>query len=106
MRISTGVPIAAAAVSAFAVASFKLLLSCSATRRTAISQDSCFVFELADKFGNRADLGPGLAHRRLRGLEDFEARRDVDAVIGWCLVRDRLLLRLHDVRQRGIARFV
>src|SRR5450631_1814246 len=102
----TSEPIAVAAVSALAVASLRLLLSCSATRRIAISQDSCFVFELADEFGDRADLGAGLADRWLGGLEDFEARRGVDPVIRRRLVGDRLLLRLHDIGQRGIARLV
>ena len=33
-------------------------------------------------------------------------RREIDAVVGRALVGDRLLLRLHDVGQRGIARLV
>ena len=39
-------------------------------------------------------------------LSDLQARGDVDAVVGGRLLVQRLLLRLHDVGQRGIARLV
>src|SRR3546814_14718281 len=34
------------------------------------------------------------------------ARRRVDTEVGWRRLVDRLLLRLHDVRQRSVARLV
>ena len=52
------------------------------------------------------DLDAGLAGRRLGGLHHFEPRLDVDAVSVRRLLVDRLLLRLHDVRQRRVARLV
>ena len=55
------------------------------------------------------DVGHHLARgalRRLGGLHDLEARAHVDAVILGRLLLERLLLRLHDVRQRGVARLV
>ena len=52
------------------------------------------------------DLDAGLAAGRLDGLQHFEPRRDVDAVVAGRLLVDRLLLRLHDVRQRRVARLV
>ena len=64
------------------------------------------LLELGDQLGRVGDLDAGLAARRLDGLEHLEARRDVDAVVGRLLHLERLLLRLHDVGQRGIARLV
>src|SRR3546814_10932841 len=43
---------------------------------------------------------------RLGDLEGLEPRRDVDAVVGGRLLRERLGLGLHDVRQRRITRLV
>ena len=62
--------------------------------------------ELGDELGRVGDLDAGLAARRLDGLQHLEARRDVDAEVGGLLDVERLLLRLHDVGQRGIARLV
>ena len=39
-------------------------------------------------------------------FKHLEPRRDVDPVVGRRLLVDRLLLRLHDVGQRGVARLV
>lgn len=44
--------------------------------------------------------------RRLLGLQDLQARGGIDAEVGGRLFVERLLFRLHDVRKRGIARFV
>ena len=69
-------------------------------------ENSRLVLELLDQLADRLHLHAGLAAGRLGGLYDFKPRRDIDAVVGRRLVGDRLLLRLHDVRQRGIARLV
>ena len=63
-------------------------------------------FSLSTSSATDLDLDAGLAHRRFGGLDNFEPRLDVDAVIGGALVVDRLFLRLHDVRQRRVARLV
>ena len=49
---------------------------------------------------------PALASAGLGGLQHFQPRRDVDAIVGRRLLADRLLLRLHDIGQRGVARLV
>ena len=51
-------------------------------------------------------LLPALALRRLLDLERDQARREIDAESGGRQLLDRLLLRLHDVGQRGVARLV
>ncbi|HEY6406998.1 MAG TPA: tetratricopeptide repeat protein, partial [Ktedonobacteraceae bacterium] len=61
---------------------------------------------IGNQFGDVLDLDASLAAGRFRGLEHFETRRQIDAVVGRALVVDRLLLRLHDVGQRGVARLV
>src|SRR5262249_32772644 len=127
----TGWPISLAAVSALLVASLSVLLSCSARRSVVMSaachgkrrhsllgrprmtpiaaqssKQSHFVFELVDELSDRLDLHARLASRGFRGLEYFQARRDVDPIaIGGFLV-DRFFLRLHDIRQACIARLV
>ena len=83
--------------------------SCCRARRaeaSVITDHPRFVLELVDQLGDRRDLDAGLAARRLGGLQHLEPRRDVDAVIVRRLLLDRLLLRLHDVGQRRIARLV
>ena len=90
---------------ALATAAPSVLLSWSARRRT--RHDSApSLFQLGDQLGGVGDLDAGLAARRLHGLQHLEARRDVDAEVGGLLHVERLLLRLHDVGQRGIARLV
>ena len=51
-------------------------------------------------------LTPALRTGGSVGLDHFKARLGVDAVIGGGLFVDRLFLRLHDVRQRSVARLV
>src|SRR5262249_33390561 len=103
---STSAPMAFAAVSALFVASLSVLLSCSATRSVAMSEDPRFVFELADQFGRRRDLDAGFASRRLGRLQNLQSWFHVDAVGIRGLLVDRFFLRLHDIRQRRIARLV
>src|SRR3954451_3820544 len=103
MSTCTSPPSCLAAVSALAVASFSDLLSCSARRSVAISENPRFVLQFGDELGDRADLHTGLATRRIDGGDDFQPRRDIDAVIGGRFLRDRLLLRLHDVWQGRVA---
>jgi len=54
-----------AAVNALAVAGARLLLSCSARSRTAISENSRLVLQLVDERGDAIDLDAGLASLRL-----------------------------------------
>ena len=78
---------------------------CRARQSTASSSEHpSFVLELRHQFGDVPDLNARLAARRLRSPENFEARDDIDAVVGDCLFRDRLPLRLHDVGERRIVR--
>src|SRR6266702_4368682 len=106
-------PNSRAAVSAFWVASNSRLLSCLARSSVFIprlpptaSQHAGFVLQLADQLGHRGDLDAALAAGRLRRFHDFEPRLHVDAVGLGRLVRDRLLLRLHDIGKTGVARLV
>jgi len=102
-RMCTSVPSALAAVNALAVASFSAALSCSARRSVGIRPPR--FFELLDQLGDALDLDAGFAHRRLRGLDHFKARFDIDAVVrGGLLRRFGFFLCLHDVRQRSVAR--
>src|SRR5690606_30582744 len=107
-RTSTSEPICEAAVSAFAVWSERVALSCSATRRMAMvklpfpKSDDASGLERSDELGDVLNLDARLAAARLLGLQNFQARGNVDAEIGRGLFVQRLLLRLHDVRQRGI----
>src|SRR5690606_6754639 len=110
---STSPPIFEAAVSALAVWSERVALSCSATRRMAMSVIALFGglknavrLEARHQLGDVLDLDARLAADRLLGLQHLEPRRDVDAVIGGGLLVERLLLGLHDVGQRGVARLV
>src|SRR3569833_3151473 len=102
----TSPPSCAAAGSALLVASFRTSLSCSAISNVVISEHPGFGLEFGDELGDVLDLDAGLTTRRLGGLEDFEPRREIDTGVGRGLLRDRLLLRLHDIRQRSVARFV
>src|ERR671939_1198351 len=108
----TGSPSAFAAVSAFAVTSLSPVLSCSATRSVVIeilegrSEHAGFDLELLHEFGDGGDLDAGLAAAGLDRLQDLEPRRDIDAKRLRRGLGERLLLRLHDVRQRGVARLV
>ena len=101
----TSPPSALAALMALATAGARALLSCSASRRTVMTERPGLL-QLGDELGGVGHLDAGLAARRLHRLEHLEARRDVDAVVGRLLHLERLLLGLHDVGQRGIARLV
>src|SRR3954454_8628937 len=111
----TGAPSATAAVSALWVTSFRAALPCSAMRSvvirssnpgTAASEDAGLDFQLLHEIGDRADLHAGLAPARLDGLQHLEPLGDVDAErLGRGLL-ERLLLGLHDVGERGVARLV
>src|SRR5690606_15189908 len=109
---STSPPIWAAAVSALAVWSERVALSCSAIRRIAICLvpsdflDDAVGFQLLNQLCNRADLDASLAAARLFRLQNLQTRRNVGAEIGRRLFVERLLLGLHDIRQRCIARLV
>src|SRR6185437_7292243 len=98
----TGPPICVAALTTFAVESFRFALSCSAITSAAISDHSRFVLELVEQLGDGFHLDAGLALFGLGDFQDLETRRDIDAVICRRLLVDRLLLRLHDVRQRRV----
>src|SRR5690242_14231208 len=104
-RMWTSPPSCLAAVSALLVASLSEALLCSATRSVGMS-DRSRLFELLHEFAHALDLDAGLAHRRFGGLDHFEPRLDVDAVIGGGLFVDRLLFCLHDIGQGGVARLV
>ncbi|EGE60966.1 hypothetical protein RHECNPAF_13300158 [Rhizobium etli CNPAF512] len=69
-------------------------------------EDAGFGLELLDELGNRLDLDASLAAGRLLGLQHLEARLGGDAEVSRALLVERLLLCLHDVRQRGVARLV
>src|SRR5579883_54307 len=99
-------PIAAAAVTACSVAAFSAALSCSETIRIAMSDHPRLVAELVDELGHGCDLASALALRRLLDFERHESRRDIDAELLRRQRLDRLLLRLHDIGQRGVARLV
>ncbi|CVI25305.1 conserved hypothetical protein [Agrobacterium tumefaciens str. B6] len=62
--------------------------------------------ELFDELGDGCDLDACLAAGWLLGLQNLELRRGGDAEIRQSLLVERLLLRLHDIRQRGVARLV
>src|SRR5215510_1774047 len=94
----TSPPIALAAVSALAVASLRVLLSCSATRSVVISEHPRFVFKLADQFGGRSDFDPGFAPWRISCLQYLQTRLDIHAISVRSFLVDRFFLRLHDVR--------
>ncbi len=99
-------PIAAAAATAFSVAALerRVVMLGDDEERHQITLAS--FLSLSTSSCDRAHLACRLALRRLLDLERDEARRHVDAQrVGRQLI-DRLLLRLHDVGQRGIARLV
>src|SRR5215475_2784547 len=102
----TSGPICRAAVTAFATLLRTVLPSCAATTRTAMSDHSRFVAQLVDQFGDGLHLDAGLALGRLLDLQHLEPGRHVDAELVGRQHLDRLLLGLHDVGQRGIARLV
>src|SRR5215475_5280162 len=102
----TSEPICRAAVTAFATLLRTVLPSCAATTRTAMSDHSRFVAQLVDQLGDGLHLDAGLALGRLLDLEHREPGRDVDPELVRRQHLDRLLLGLHDVGQRGIARLV
>src|SRR6478672_6526077 len=106
IRISTSPPNFAAASSTLAVAGARVLLSCSARSRTAILENSRLVLQLLDEGGDAVDLDARLAPLWLGDAEHLEPRRDVDAERLWRRLVDRLLLGLHDVGQRSVARLV
>ena len=63
-------------------------------------------FSLSTSSATEPTLTPALRPRRLDGLQHLEPRRDVDAESAARLLVERLLLGLHDVGQRGVARLV
>ena len=71
-----------------------------------MSDHSRFVLQLVDKLGDGLHLDAGLALGRLLDLEHLQPRRDVDAQRIRRQDLDWLLLGLHDVGQRRIARLV
>src|SRR5215472_3407057 len=104
-------PIFCAAATVFRVAALSAALSCSATTRIVTGAPSSrnhlrFIAELRHELFCIGDLAPALAFRRLDNLERSETRCDVDSQrIGRQHI-ERLLLRLHDVGQRRVARLV
>src|SRR5882757_388633 len=95
-----------AAVTALATLLRTVLPSCAATTRTAMSDHSRFVTQLVYKLGHGLHLDAALALGRLLDLQHLEPGRDVDAQRVGGQDLDRLLLGLHDVGQRGVARLV
>ncbi len=64
------------------------------------------VFSFATKVSRIGHLDPRLATRRLSHLQRLQPRRHVHAQILGLQILERLFLRLHDVRQRDVARLV
>jgi hypothetical protein len=62
--------------------------------------------EASHEFGHIGHLHPGLPLRRLAHAQRGQARRHVDVELGRRQRVERLLLRLHDVGQAGVARLV
>src|SRR5215831_1643215 len=108
-RTWTWPPSCAAAVMVLSVAGRMPALSCSATTSALISAMSDhlrFGLELRDERRDVGHLDPGAALGRLADLEDLQVRLGVDAEVAWLDDVELLLLRLHDVRERHVARLV
>src|ERR1700761_3388150 len=103
-------PIFCAAAIVFSVAALIDALSCSAITRFVISSVSLqhlgFGLQLLDQRLHVRHLHTGGALGRLDNLQRLQARRDVDTEVFRLDDFQRLLLRLHDVRQRHKARLV
>src|ERR687892_1007843 len=99
-------PSLCAAATVLSVAFLTVLWSCSATTRTAISDDLRFVAQLLDQRSYVGDLHARLALAGLHHLQRREPRGYVHAERIGLEHLERLLLRLHDVRQRNVARLV
>src|SRR5262245_10377436 len=100
---------AAAAVIVLSVAPLRVPWSCSAMTSAVMSVSSDhlgFVLELVHERGHVGHLHPGATLRRLRDLERLQARSNIHAQVGGLQHFERLLLGLHDVGQRHVARFV
>src|SRR6185295_3679475 len=111
-----------AAATALSVAFLIVLLSCSAITsmdmiflkvsgrihrpHRSFSYDLGFVAELVHQRLRVRDFHAGLALGRLDDLEGRQPGRNIDAERIGLQHLERLLLRLHDVRQRDVARLV
>src|SRR5580698_6197514 len=106
----TSPPIFAAAATVFSVAAFSDALSCSAITRIVISSVSSqhlgFGLELLDQRLHIGDLHASGALGRLDNLQRLQARGHVNTEVFRLERLQRLLLRLHDVRQRDVTRLV
>src|SRR3546814_341206 len=105
-RTTTWSLISAAAATACSVEGRRAPFSCSAKTSALMSDHLRFVLQLRHQLGHVGHLHAALALGRLHHLQGGEARRRVDTEVGWRRLVDRLLLRLHDVRQRSVARLV
>src|SRR5262245_47165607 len=105
-RTCTSPPSLPAAATVLETLARTALPSCAATTRTDISDHSCLVAQLVDQLCDGLHLHACLALGRFLDLQGLEARRDVDSQRVRGLHIDRLLLGLHDVRQRSVARLV
>src|SRR5690606_36702824 len=95
----TSPPILPAAATAFRVAPFSSLLSCSAITRDVMSDHLRFVFQFVDQRGHIRHLDACLAAGRLGNFQRLQARGHVNAELFGLDIVQRLFLRLHDVGQ-------
>src|SRR6185436_2007941 len=105
----TAPPSCLAAVMVLSVAGRTPALSCSAMTSALISAMSDhlrFGLELGDERAHVGHLHACAALGRLAHLERLQVRLDVDAEVGRLDDVHLLLLRLHDVGQRHVARLV
>src|SRR6185295_3955508 len=102
----TSPPQAMAAVTVLRVAGLRVPWSCSAMTRLVMSDHLGFVLQLGHQRGHIGHLDAGAALGRLADLERLDARRDVDPEVGRLERLQGLLLGLHDVGQRHVARLV
>src|SRR6185436_7059066 len=100
----TSPAIFAAALTALAVPPLSDCLSCSAMTRAAMSDHLRFVPELVHQLAHVLHHHARLALAGLGDLQRLQSRRHVHAEVGGLERLQRLLLRLHDVGQRRIAR--
>src|SRR4051812_29583684 len=102
----TSLPQAMAAVTVLKVAPLMVALSCSAMTRAVMSDHLGFGLEFLDQRRHVGHLHAGAALGRLHDLQGLQARLDVDAQVLGLQGVELLLLGLHDVRQRHVARLV
>src|SRR6185369_13401636 len=114
-RTWTSPPHWAAAVTVLRVAPLMEALSCSATTRAVMSSSlfGCarsnhlgFVLQLGHQRGHVGHLDAGRALRGLQHLQCLQVRLDLHAQVGRLEGLELLLLGLHDVGQRHVARLV